>query len=101
MCFGASGLVRATSMPQRAMCARVVQTFWPLTIHSSPSRTGPVVASPATSEPALGSLNSWHQISRCCAIGGSRLRFISSLPHCMIVGPPMPMPMMLNQRGTL
>ena len=58
----ASGSVRATSMPHRREWASVVQTFWPLTIHSSPSRT-PRVDRPATSEPAPGSLNSWHQIS--------------------------------------
>ena len=61
-CFGTSGSVRATSMPNRATCASVVQTFCPETIHSSPSRTA-LVASPATSDPAPGSLNSWHQIS--------------------------------------
>ena len=62
MCLGTSGSVRAMSMPQRARWASVVHTFWPLTIHSSPSRTA-VVASEATSEPAPGSLKSWHQIS--------------------------------------
>ena len=44
------------------MWASVVHTFWPLTIHSSPSRSARV-ARPATSDPAPGSLNSWHQIS--------------------------------------
>ena len=34
-------------------------TFWPLTTHSSPSRTARV-ARPARSEPAPGSENSWH-----------------------------------------
>ena len=41
-CFGASGFVRATSMPMSAICPPDVQTFWPLTIHSSPSRTARV-----------------------------------------------------------
>ena len=40
----------------------MVHTFCPLTTHSSPSRT-PFADNPAKSEPALGSLNSWHQIS--------------------------------------
>ena len=62
LCLGRSGSVRATIIPHRDTWARVVQTFWPLTIHSSPSRTA-VVDSEATSEPAPGSLNSWHQIS--------------------------------------
>src|SRR5439155_722278 len=49
-------------MPHFARCARVVHTFCPVTIHSSPSRTARV-ESPATSEPAPGSEKSWHQIS--------------------------------------
>ena len=60
--FSAFGSVRATSMPHRARWARVVQTFWPLTIHSSPSRTADE-ARPATSDPAPGSEKSWHQTS--------------------------------------
>ena len=55
------GAARGAS-PTSARCASVVHTFWPLTTHSSPSRTARV-ARPATSEPAPGSLNSWHQIS--------------------------------------
>ena len=62
LCFGCSGSVRATSIPHRDRWASVVHTFWPLTIHSSPSRTARVDRL-ATSEPAPGSLNSWHQIS--------------------------------------
>ena len=38
-CLTASGSVRTTSRPHRARWASVVQTFWPLTTHSSPSRT--------------------------------------------------------------
>jgi hypothetical protein len=57
LCFGASGSVRATRRPHRAWWAMVVQTFWPLTIHSSPSRTARV-ARLATSDPAPGSLKS-------------------------------------------
>ena len=82
------------------MWASVVHTFCPFTIHSSPSRTARV-ASDATSEPAPGSLKSWHQISSCLAMGMRKRCFCSSVPQCMIVGPPMPMPMMLNERGTL
>ena len=62
LCLGFSGSVRTMTMPKRATCASVVHTFWPLTIHSSPSRTARVDR-PATSEPAPGSLNIWHQIS--------------------------------------
>ena len=61
-CFTASGLVRTTSRPNRDRWASVVHTFWPLTIHSSPSFT-PFDDRPAKSLPLPGSLNSWHQIS--------------------------------------
>ena len=76
--MGTSGFVRASSMPQLERCATVVQTFWPFTIQSSPSRTARV-ARPATSEPALGSLNIWHQMSSPEKIRGSRRFFCSSL----------------------
>ena len=56
LCFGASGSVRATSMPQSARWASVFHTFCPLMIHSSPSRTARV-PSPAKSLPAPGSEN--------------------------------------------
>ncbi len=59
-CLGTSTLVRAMSMPMSAVWPSEVHTFWPLTIHSSPSLTARVV-SPARSEPAPGSLKSWHQ----------------------------------------
>ena len=94
------GSVRASNIPHRDRCASVVHTFWPLTTHSSPSRTARV-ESPATSEPAPGSENSWHQISSFVAMPRSSWCFCSSVPHWMSVGPPMPMPMMLNGRGTL
>ncbi len=61
-CLTASGSVRTTSRPHLEMCASVVQTFCPLTTHSSPSRTARA-DSPAKSEPAPGSEKSWHQIS--------------------------------------
>ena len=61
-CLGASGSVRAMRIPKRASWASEVQIFWPVTTHSSPSRTARVV-SDARSEPAPGSLKSWHQIS--------------------------------------
>ena len=99
LCFGTEGSVRARSIPHFARWARLVQTFWPLTTHSSPSRTARV-DKPATSEPAPGSLNIWHQISWLVASGRSRRRRCSSVPHVMIVGPPIPMPMMLKGRGT-
>ena len=62
LCLGTSGFVRATMSPKDETCASVVQTFCPLSSHSSPSRSARVER-PATSEPAPGSLKSWHQIS--------------------------------------
>ena len=59
-CLGASGSVRARSIPRSAVVPREVHTFWPLMIHSSPSSTALVVR-PARSEPAPGSENNWHQ----------------------------------------
>ena len=50
------------------MWAKLVHTFWPVTTHSSPSRTARV-ESPARSEPAPGSENSWHQISSPASSG--------------------------------
>ena len=46
----------------------IVQIFWPLTTHSSPSRTARVPRL-ARSDPAPGSLNSWHQISSPASSG--------------------------------
>ncbi|TPW14563.1 MAG: hypothetical protein FD127_1334 [Acidimicrobiaceae bacterium] len=56
-CLGASGLVRAMSMPMSAIWPAEVHTFWPFTTHSSPSFVA-LVPRPARSEPAPGSLNS-------------------------------------------
>ena len=67
-CFGTSGSVRARSMARVGVWPPEVQTFCPLTIHSSPSRSARVCR-PARSEPAPGSENSWHQI-RSLAIAG-------------------------------
>jgi hypothetical protein len=48
-------------MPQRAYWAYDVQTFWPVSRHP-PSTGSARVVSAARSDPASGSLNSWHQI---------------------------------------
>ncbi len=67
--LGASGSVRASSTACVERCAHVVHTFWPLTTHSSPSRSARV-ASDARSEPEPGSLKSWHHRSSLRTIGG-------------------------------
>ena len=51
-----------------AWWAIVVQTFWPETTHSSPSRTA-FVFSDARSDPDSGSEKPWHQISSPDRIG--------------------------------
>ncbi len=56
------------------MSAKLVHTFCPLTTHSSPSHTA-VVLTFARSEPASGSLNSWHQNSSPVNAGRSQRRF--------------------------
>ncbi len=75
--------------PQRAMWPSEVHTFWPLSTHTSPSRTA-IVASPATSEPAPGSENSWHQMSSAVKIRRRYCSFCSGVPHSTIVGPHIP-----------
>src|ERR1700722_2979890 len=62
LCLGLPPSVRASNKPQSALCALVVQTFWPLTTHWLPLKSARVTA-PATSEPLPGSLNNWHQVS--------------------------------------
>ena len=79
MCLGTSGSVLVTSSARLAMCADEVQTFCPLTTQWSPSLTA-LVARLARSEPAPGSLNSWHQISSPVHSGRSQRFFCSSLP---------------------
>ncbi len=80
-CLGSAGSVRATRMPQRALCALEVQTFWPSTTHSPvlSSRTARV-ASAARSDPAPGSLKSWHQTSSPTHRGRRKRCFCSSVP---------------------
>ena len=56
------GSVRATIAPKSAHCATLVHTFWPVSSQPASSATARV-DSPATSDPAPGSENSWHQIS--------------------------------------
>ncbi|MET0324793.1 MAG: hypothetical protein ABW219_06175, partial [Ilumatobacteraceae bacterium] len=73
------------------------QTFWPLTIHSSPSRTARVPR-PAKSDPAPGSENSWHHFSSPVNIGRRNRSLTSGLPWVAIVGPARAMK---NVRGSV
>ena len=79
MCLGWSGSVLVTRIARLATCADEVQTFCPLTTQRSPSRTARV-ARLARSDPAPGSLNSWHQISSPVHSGLSQRFFCSSEP---------------------
>jgi hypothetical protein len=90
-CLGTSGSVRASRMAKADCCAPDVHTFWPLTIHTSPSLTA-LVRRPATSEPAPGSENIWHHTSSPRSSGGMWRFFCSSVPCVTIVGPAMPRP---------
>src|SRR6201996_6015576 len=85
-CLGTSQSVRASSMPRSAWWALVFQTFWPLTTQLSPSSTA-VVMSPATSDPAAGSLNSWHQVSSPVSSGRRNRSRTGAGPCSKIVGP--------------
>ena len=71
-CLGTSMSVRANSMPQSAESAEEFHTFWPVTTHSSPSRTARVPML-ARSDPEPGSLKSWHQAASPVAIGPHQL----------------------------
>src|SRR3954451_20782756 len=79
-------------------CAPEVQTFWPVTTHSSPSLTARVFR-PARSEPASGSLKPWHQISSALRIVGRWLSFWRSSPQTISVGPASSRPSVLTGSG--
>nr|WP_312007921.1 hypothetical protein [Nocardioides alcanivorans] len=77
--------MRTSAWPHSANCAPEVQTFWPLSTQSSPSRTARV-ATAARSEPAAGSEKSWHaSCDPSCSPGKTRA-LSSSLPKSRIVG---------------
>jgi hypothetical protein len=73
------------------MWASVFHTFWPEMTHSSPSRTARH-DSPARSEPAPGSLNSWHQASSPVNMRRSSRCLMASSPAVTTVGPAMVSP---------
>ena len=84
--LGTSGSVRARHTARSATCAQVVHTFWPVSTQPSPSRSARV-ASEARSDPAPGSLKSWHH-ARCCrrcgagsAAAGPRCRGRTARAH--------------------
>ena len=91
LCLGWSKSLRATNMPRVECNAPDVHTFWPLITHSSPSRSA-LHETLARSEPAPGSLKSWHQPSVPLAKFGSQRCFCSSVPKVMVTGAPIRTP---------
>jgi hypothetical protein len=90
-CLGASGLVRAISMPMSAIWPPLVHTFCPLTIHSSPSLMA-LQPRPARSLPAPGSLNSWHHACWPVTMGSTYSSICSWVPCTAMVGAASSMP---------
>ena len=82
------GPAASRSRPASAM---LLQTFWPLMTQRSPSRSARVV-SPARSEPAPGSLKSWHQLTAPPRIGVTSRAIWSGVPWVRIVGAAMSIP---------
>ena len=68
-CRGAAGSVRAMQIAQAACWASEVQIFCPVS-RQPPSARSARVVSPARSEPAPGSLNSWHHRKSPRSVGG-------------------------------
>ena len=90
-CLGTFGSVRTMMTPHLQKWAPVFQVFCPSRIQSVPSRRARVVR-PATSEPAPGSLKSWHQTSSPRAILRRWRSFCPSVPCFIRVGPSIPIP---------
>ncbi len=85
LCLGASGSVRARHTPHAALCAADVHTFWPVSFQPPSARTA-FVRSAARSDPAPGSLNSWHQMKSPRSVAGTNCSICSGLPCSRIVG---------------
>ena len=83
-CLATSGFVRTVAKPNAARCAPLVHTFWPLTSQPPSTRVARVFT-PAASEPASGSLNSWHQITSRLSAGRTQRATWSSVACCTSV----------------
>ena len=70
--------MRTVARPKLATCAPLVHTFCPLT-SQPPSTRVPCVFTPAASDPASGSLNSWHQITSWFSAGRTQRATWSSV----------------------
>ena len=81
-------LHRASMRPDlvaSGMSVPVFQTLWPVRSQPPSVRTARVVRE-ARSEPAPGSLNSWHQCRSPRRVGGTKASFCSWVPCARIVG---------------
>ena len=85
-CLGTSGSVRARQIAQSASWASDVHTFWPVS-RQPPSARSALVRSEARSEPASGSLNSWHQVISARCVGPRKRSCCASVPYRAIAGP--------------
>ncbi len=79
-CRGTAGSVRATQIAQAASLASEVQIFWPVS-RQPPAAGSARVVSPARSEPAPGSLNSWHQMISPRKVAGRKRACCSGVPY--------------------
>ena len=85
-CRSLPASLRTRAIMKWLICAPVVHTFWPLMIHSSPSRRADV-RTEARSEPEPGSLRPMQANASPRAIAGTQRRFNLSLPRRSSSGP--------------
>ena len=95
LCLGALASVRASRIPQSDRWAEEFHTFCPFTTNSSPSRSARV-ARLARSDPAPGSLNSWHHTTSPRSMGFRWRAFCSSVPKWPMAGPARAIPAARN-----
>ena len=91
LCFGTLASVRARQIAQSACRASEVHTFCPVR-RQPPSVRSALVRSEARSEPASGSLKSWHQVISPRSVGPANLSAWAAVPWPRIAGmaqPPM------------
>ena len=85
LCLGRSGSVRARQIAQSACAASEVHTFWPV-IDQPPSTLTAFVRSEARSEPASGSLKSWHHVMSPRSVGSAKRLSCAAVPWAAIAG---------------
>ena len=91
--LGHAGSVRATRMAQRASCAERRPHLLPVDHPVARRPRTARVARAARSDPAPGSLNSWHHTSSPVHSGRRKRCCCSAVPKARMVGAAMPSPM--------